>query len=48
MAAYGAFGLHLPVYWVYLMVMSEEFTKCCLGIYRFFSKKWIHNLAQTV
>lgn len=44
----GAFLFHLPVYWVYLLVMSEEITKWSLGIYRFFSRKWIHNLAKTV
>ena len=44
----GAFLFHLPVYWVYLLVMSEEVTKWLLGIYRFFSGKWIHNLAKTV
>ncbi|OGN93752.1 MAG: hypothetical protein A2Z71_06715 [Chloroflexi bacterium RBG_13_50_21] len=44
----GAFLLHLPVYWVYLLVMSEEITKWVLGVYRFFSRKWIHNLAKTV
>jgi len=44
----GAFLFHLPVYWVYLLVMSEEITKWLLGIFRFFSRKWIHNLAQTV
>lgn len=41
----GAFLFHLPVYWVYLLVMSEEITKWALGAYRFFSRKWIHNLA---
>ena len=44
----GAFIFHLPVYWVYLLVMLEEFTKWLLGVNRFFSRKWIHNLAQTV
>lgn len=44
----GAFIFHLPVYWVYLLVMSEEITKWVLGAYRFFTRKWIHNLAQTV
>jgi len=44
----GAFLFHLPVYWVYLLVMSEEITKWSLGVYRFFSRKWIHNLAKTV
>jgi putative MATE family efflux protein len=44
----GAFLFHLPVYWVYLLVMSEEITKWLLGVYRFFSRRWIHNLAKTV
>ncbi len=44
----GAFIFHLPVYWVYLLVMSEEITKWLLGVYRFFSRKWIHNLAEAV
>jgi putative MATE family efflux protein len=48
MAVLGGIILHLPVYWVYLMVMSDELTKCVLGFRRYFSRKWIHNLAQTV
>jgi putative MATE family efflux protein len=44
----GAFVFHLPVYWVYLLAMSEEVSKWLLGVYRFFSRKWIHNLAQIV
>ena len=44
----GAFVFHLPVYWVYLLAMSEELTKWLLGMYRFFSRKWIHNLATAV
>ena len=44
MAVLGGFILHLPVYWVYLMVMSEEFTKCILGLRRYFTRKWIHDL----
>ncbi|PWB52070.1 MAG: MATE family efflux transporter [Anaerolineales bacterium] len=48
LAFLGAFVFHLPVYWVYLLVMTEELTKWCLGLYRFFSRKWIHNLAMSV
>ncbi len=48
MAILGGLVLHLPVYLVYLMVMSEEFTKCVLGLLRYFSRKWIHDLTQTV
>ncbi len=48
MAFLGAFVFHLPVYWVYLMVMADELTKFIFSIYRFLSKKWIHNMALTV
>jgi Na+-driven multidrug efflux pump len=48
MAFLGGFVLHLPVYWVYLFVMSEELTKCILGIRRYFSRKWIHDLTRMV
>ena len=46
LAALGAFYFHLPVYFVYLCVMSEEVTKWVLGIFRWRSRKWIHNLAN--
>jgi putative MATE family efflux protein len=48
LAISGGLLLKLPVYWVYLMVMSEEFTKCILGLIRYRSRKWIHNLAHTI
>ncbi len=48
LACLGAFYFHLPVYWVYLLAMSEEVSKWALGMYRFLSRKWIHNLAQIV
>jgi Na+-driven multidrug efflux pump len=48
LAFIGGFVLHLPVYWVYLLVMSEELTKWVLGVARYLSRKWIHNLAETV
>jgi Na+-driven multidrug efflux pump len=48
LAFVGGFVFHLPVYWVYLLVMSEELTKWILGMARYFSRKWIHNLAETV
>lgn len=44
----GAFLLHLPVHWVYLMAMSEEFTKWAVALWRFFSRRWIHNLTESV
>ena len=48
LAALGAFVFHLPVYFVYLCAMSEEFTKWILGLYRYRSRKWINNLANQV
>jgi len=48
MAYLGANVWHLPVYFVYLCAMSEEATKWVLGIRRYFSRKWIHNLTQHV
>lgn len=48
MAYFAAFGLHLPVYFVYLFAMSEELTKWILGINRYRSRKWINNLAAQV
>ncbi len=48
MAALGAFVLNLPIYFVYLFVMSEEVTKWVLGLYRYRSRKWINNLTQNM
>jgi putative MATE family efflux protein len=48
MAFFTAFVLHLPVYWVYLAIMSEELLKWIIGMRRTFSRKWIHNLTHTV
>jgi Na+-driven multidrug efflux pump len=46
LAAVGAFVLGLPVYWVYLLTLSDEVVKCALAGWRMFSKKWIMNLAR--
>lgn len=48
MALLGAFVLHLPVYWVVLMVASDEATKFCLGLYRVLSGRWINNVVQAI
>lgn len=48
LAYLAAFVFHLPVYWVYLSVMSEEITKFILGIRRYLTRRWIHNLAEPV
>jgi Na+-driven multidrug efflux pump len=46
MALLGAFVFHLPIHWVYLMVMSEEVAKWILGLWRYFTRKWIHDLTH--
>jgi putative MATE family efflux protein len=48
MAYLGAFVLDLPVYGVYFLIMSEEILKFIIGLRRYFSRRWIHDLAQTV
>lgn len=46
LAALGAFAFHLPVYLVYLLVMMDELTKFVVGTWRYFSRRWIHNLSE--
>lgn len=48
LAALSGLVLHLPVHWVYLLVMSEEAIKWIVGLHRFFRRRWIHDLTQTV
>jgi putative MATE family efflux protein len=48
MAIFTAFVLDLPVYLVYLAVMSEEILKWVLGMRRYFSRRWIHNVTVNV
>ncbi len=43
-ALIGGFVLHLPVYYVYALVLLEEIVKLSVVIPRFISKKWVHNL----
>ena len=47
MAVLGGLVLHLEVHWVYLMVAAEEILKASLGLWRFRSRKWIHNLTRS-
>jgi putative MATE family efflux protein len=39
-----AFVFHWPVHYVYLAVMIDELVKFFLSIWRFKSRRWIHNL----
>ncbi|HUE98110.1 MAG TPA: MATE family efflux transporter, partial [Anaerolineales bacterium] len=45
-ALIGGFVLHLPVYWVYAMVLLEEAVKAIIILRRFLSRKWIHDLVN--
>ena len=46
LALVGGLLLHLPVYWVYFLVGSEEVFKFFLGMNRFRSRRWINNLVD--
>jgi len=45
-ALLGGFVLHLPVYGVYALVLSEEAIKAVVITRRFLSRKWIHDLVN--
>ncbi|MDF2952605.1 MAG: mate efflux family protein [Anaerocolumna sp.] len=47
MAYIGGMVLHLPIYWVYAMVLTEEVYKFILGYIRYRKKKWLRNLVAT-
>jgi putative MATE family efflux protein len=44
MAVLGGFVLHLPVYLVYAMILTEEIYKVILGYIRYRKKKWLKNI----
>lgn len=44
LAAVGGLYFKLPILPVYLLAGTEEFIKAALGLKRFFSRKWIHNV----
>jgi putative MATE family efflux protein len=46
LAALGAFVFGFPVHLVYLMTLGDELTKATLGLARFASRRWIHNLTE--
>jgi putative MATE family efflux protein len=46
LAAAGAFLFHLPVYFVYLLAMSDEVFKFIISQIHFSHRKWIHNLVH--
>lgn len=48
LAVLAGLVFHQPVYIVYLLVMAEELVKYGIGMWRFLTKRWIHNLVRTV
>lgn len=48
LAALGAFVMGLPLQFVYLLALSEEVTKMAVGLWRYFSRKWINNMTRMV
>lgn len=44
MAVIGGLVLHLPIYIVYAMILTEEFYKVILGFWRYRKKKWLKNI----
>ncbi len=48
LAFLSAFVLHLPVYWVYLIVITDELIKFTIGLRRVYSRRWINNLAKSI
>jgi putative MATE family efflux protein len=48
LALFGAFVLHLPVYWVALLVITDEATKFIISLWRVLSGRWINNVVQAL
>lgn len=46
--AVGAFVLHLPIHLVYALTLTEELVKAGVGLWRYFSKRWINDLTNRV
>jgi putative MATE family efflux protein len=46
--ALGAFVFGLPIHLVYALTLSEEATKYVVGLWRYFSKRWINDLTGHV
>lgn len=44
MAVLGGLVLHLPIYFVYAMILIEEIYKLVLGYVRYRQKKWLRNI----
>jgi Na+-driven multidrug efflux pump len=45
-ALIGGYVLHLPVYYVYTLVLLEEAAKLFIIFRRYISRQWIHDLVN--
>ncbi|MFZ1266637.1 MAG: MATE family efflux transporter [Anaerolineae bacterium] len=48
LALLGSFVLHLPIYWVVLMVMSEEVVKFAISLWRVLSGRWVNEVVKAL
>jgi putative MATE family efflux protein len=48
LAALAGFVFHAPVWLIYLCLLSEEPLKMLLGLWRYKSGKWLHNVTQGI
>lgn len=48
LALLGSFVLHLPIYWVVLMVMSEEAVKFAISLWRVLSGRWVNEVVKAL
>ena len=47
-AALASFIFHAPVWLIYLFLVSEEPLKAILGLWRYRSGKWLHNVTEGI
>jgi Na+-driven multidrug efflux pump len=45
-AAIASLVFHVPFWLCYFLVLSEEFFKMAVGIWRFRSGKWLHDVTR--
>ncbi len=46
--ALGAFLFHLPIWYVYALTFTEEIVKASIGLWRYYSRRWINDMTRKV
>jgi Na+-driven multidrug efflux pump len=46
LALFGGLVLHMPIYYLYLLISLEEIYKMLLSLLRIRSERWIHDLTE--